>query len=179
MSTLTPHGACLEWKPELIWLNAVSDAMVAIAFFTTAFVLGFYVWRRRREVMFRGVFWSLAIFAAACGVTRLLSILTLWVPAYDIEGLAKGFLALISIALTAAMLLMRPRLLVLPTRIQLKQAYAALEEEVRQRRKRRGHGQAFSGDRGHQNPRSGRRRRWKRSVSSPAASPTTSTTFSP
>jgi signal transduction histidine kinase/CheY-like chemotaxis protein len=135
MSTLTPHGACLEWKPELIWLNAVSDAMVAIAFFTTAFVLGFYVWRRRREVMFRGVFWSLAIFAAACGVTRLLSILTLWVPAYDIEGLAKGFLALISIALTAAMLLMRPRLLVLPTRIQLKQAYAALEEEVRQRRK--------------------------------------------
>jgi signal transduction histidine kinase len=135
MSTLTPHGACLEWKPELIWLNAVSDAMVAIAFFTTAFVLGFYVWRRRREVMFRGVFWSLAIFAAACGVTRLLSILTLWVPAYDIEGLAKGFLALISMALTAAMLLMRPRLLVLPTRIQLKQAYAALEEEVRQRRK--------------------------------------------
>jgi signal transduction histidine kinase/CheY-like chemotaxis protein len=135
MSTLTPHGACLEWKPELIWLNAVSDAMVAIAFFTTAFVLGFYVWRRRREVMFRGVFWSLTIFAAACGVTRLLSILTLWVPAYDIEGLAKGFLALISMALTAAMLLMRPRLLVLPTRIQLKQAYAALEEEVRQRRK--------------------------------------------
>jgi signal transduction histidine kinase len=135
MSTLTPHGACLEWKPELIWLNAVSDAMVAIAFFTTAFVLGFYVWQRRRDVMFRGVFWSLALFAAVCGVTRLLSIVTLWVPAYDIEGLAKGFLALISVALTAAMLLARPRLLVLPTRIQLQQAYAALEEEVRQRRK--------------------------------------------
>jgi signal transduction histidine kinase len=135
MSTLTPHGACLEWRPELIWLNAVSDAMVAIAFFTTAFVLGFYVWQRRRDVMFRSVFWSLAIFAAVCGVTRLLSILTLWVPAYDIEGLAKGFLALISVALTAAMLLMRPRLQVLPTRIQLQQAYAALEEEVRQRRK--------------------------------------------
>jgi signal transduction histidine kinase len=135
MSTLVPHGTCLEWKPELIWLNAVSDAMVAVAFFTTAFVLGFYVWRRRREVMFRGVFWSLALFAAVCAVTRLLSILTLWVPAYDIEGVAKGFLALISVPLTAAMLLMRPRLLVLPTRIQLQQAYAALEEEVRQRRK--------------------------------------------
>ena len=40
MSTLTPHGACLLWKPELIWLNAVSDAMVAGAFFATAFVLG-------------------------------------------------------------------------------------------------------------------------------------------
>ena len=49
MSTLTPHGACLLWKPELIWLNAVSDAMLAGAFFATAFVLGFFVWRRRRE----------------------------------------------------------------------------------------------------------------------------------
>jgi signal transduction histidine kinase len=134
MSMLIPHGACLLWKPELIWLNAVSDAMVAGAFFTTAFVLGSFVWRRRRDVMFRGVFWSLAIFAAVCGVTRLLSILTLWVPAYDIEGLAKGFLALISVALTAAMLLMLPRILVLPTRIQLRQAYEALDEEVRLRR---------------------------------------------
>jgi signal transduction histidine kinase len=67
-------------------------------------------------------------------MTRLLSILTLWVPAYDIDGLAKGFLALISVGVTTAMLLMRPRLLVLPTRIQLQHAYAALEEEVRQRR---------------------------------------------
>jgi len=112
MSTLTPHGACLLWKPELIWLNAVSDAMLAGAFFATAFVLGFFVWRRR-DVMFRGVFWAFALFATVCGVTRLLSILTLWVPAYDIEGLTKGFLALISVGITAAMLLMLPRILVL------------------------------------------------------------------
>src|ERR1700730_11267364 len=134
MSMLIPHGACLLWKPELIWLNAISDAMVAGAFFTTAFVLGSFVWRRRRDVMFRGVFWSLAIFAAVCGVTRLLSILTLWVPAYGIEGLAKGFLALISVGITVALLMLLPRILVLPTRIQLRQAYEALEEEVRLRR---------------------------------------------
>jgi signal transduction histidine kinase/CheY-like chemotaxis protein len=134
MSTLTPHGACLLWKPELIWLNAVSDAMVACAFFATAFVLGFFVWRRRRHVMFRGVLWAFAVFAAVCGLTRLLSILTLWVPAYDIEALVKGFLALISAGITAALLMMLPRLLVLPTRITLQQAYAALEEETRQRR---------------------------------------------
>src|SRR5450631_1407383 len=134
MSMLNPHGVCLLWQPELIWPNAISDAMTAIAFFATAFVLGFYVWRRRRDVMFRGVFWALAIFAAVCGATRLLSILTLWVPAYDIEAVTKSVLALISVAVTAAMLLAWPRLLVLPTRIQLQQAYAALEEEVRQRR---------------------------------------------
>jgi signal transduction histidine kinase len=134
MSTLTPHGACLLWKPELIWLNAVSDAMLAGAFFATAFVLGFFVWRRR-DVMFRGVFWTFATFAAVCGVTRLLAILTLWVPAYDIEGVTKGFLALISVGITAALLLLLPRILVLPTRMQLQQANAALEQEIRQRRK--------------------------------------------
>lgn len=134
MSTLTPHGACLLWKPELIWLNAASDAMTAGAFFATAFVLGFFVWRRRRDVMFGGVFWAFAIFATVCGVSRLLSILTLWLPAYDIEGLIKGLLALVSVCITAALLLLLPRILVLPTRIQLQQAYTALEEETRQRR---------------------------------------------
>ncbi|WP_108519408.1 ATP-binding protein [Bradyrhizobium algeriense] len=134
MSTLTPHGACLMWKPELIWLNAVSDAMLAGAFFATAFVLGFFVWRRR-DITFRGVFGTFAIFVTVCGVTRLLSILTLWVPAYDIEGLTKGFLALISIGITAGLLLQLPRILVLPSRTQLAQANAALEEEIRHRRK--------------------------------------------
>ncbi len=135
MSMLTPHGACLLWKPELIWLNAASDALLAIAFFVTTFVLGSYVLRHRRDVMFRGVFWTFAVFAAFCGLTRVLSILTLWVPAYGIESLVKGFLALVSLGVTAALLLMLPRLLVLPTRVQLAHAKAALEEEIEHRRK--------------------------------------------
>ena len=130
---LTPHGACLLWKPELIWLNAISDALIASAFFAIAFVLAFFVWRRR-DIQFSGVFWAFAIFITVCGVTRLLSVVTLWVPAYGIEGLTKGFLALISVAIAAALLLLLPRILVLPSRYQLRQAYAALEEEVRQRR---------------------------------------------
>jgi signal transduction histidine kinase len=135
MSTLAPRGACLLWQPELIWLNVVSDAFVAGAFFTTAFVLAYFVWRRRRHVMFAGVFWAFALFAAVSGVTRLLSILTMWVPTYGIEAITKGLLAPISLAITAALLMMLPRLLVLPTRVQLAEAYAALEEETSQRRK--------------------------------------------
>src|SRR6266702_2726843 len=135
MSTLTPHGACLLWEPGLIWLNAISDALVAAAFFATAFLLAYFVLRRRRHMlfMFRCVFWGYAIFIAICGVTRLLSILTLWVPVYGVEGATKGFLALISLGVTAGLLMLLPRILVMPTRIQLQQAYAALEEEVRQR----------------------------------------------
>jgi len=136
MSTLIPHGACLLWQSELIWLNAISDTMIAVAFFTTAFGLGFFVWRRGRDLMsmFRGVFWVLTIFFAVCGVTRVLSVLTLWVAAYGIEAVIKALLALISAGITAGMLLLLPRLLVMSTRVQLQQAYAALEEEIKQRR---------------------------------------------
>ena len=134
MSTLTPHGACLLWKPELIWLYAVSDAILATAFFAIAFAVGLFVWRRP-DLMYRSVFAIFAIFVAVCGVTRMLGILTLWVPAYDIEGLVKGFLALISLALAGVLLLALPRILVQPSRTQLALANAALEEEIRHRRK--------------------------------------------
>jgi signal transduction histidine kinase/CheY-like chemotaxis protein len=133
MSTLIPHGACLLWKPEWIWLNAISDTLIGGAFFAIAFVLGFFAWRRR-DIQFGSVFLAFAIFIMVCGVTRLLSVLTLWVPAYGIEGVIKGFLALISVGIAAALLLLLPRILVLPSRNQLRQAYAQLEEEIKHRR---------------------------------------------
>ncbi len=134
MSTLTPHGACLLWNLELIWLNAVSDAVLAIAFFATAFVLAYFLWRRR-DLTFRAVFGAFGVFVAICGITRLLSILTLFVPAYEIEAFAKVLLALISVGITMGLLLSLPRILVLPSRTQLAQAKAALEQEIESRRK--------------------------------------------
>jgi signal transduction histidine kinase len=131
MSTLIPHG--LPWPPELIWLNVVSDALIAGAYFAAAFVLALFLWRRSHDVMFRGGVWVFATFMMMSGVTRLLSILTLWAPANGIAAATNGVLALISVVVTAALLLVLPRILVLPTRIQLQQALAALEEEVRQR----------------------------------------------
>ncbi|MGA7810432.1 ATP-binding protein [Bradyrhizobium sp.] len=137
ISTLAPHGACLLWKPELIWLNAVSDALVAGAFFTTGFGLALFAWRRGRDMLFvfRSMFWAFAVFFALCGVTRLLSILTLWQPAYGVEGVVKGVLALSSVLVTAGLLLKLPQFMQLTTRVQLLRAYEALEEESRQRRK--------------------------------------------
>jgi signal transduction histidine kinase len=134
MSTLAPHGACLEWQPELIWLNAVSDALIAAGFFATALFLALLVWRRR-DLQFAAAFLGFGAYVTVCGVTRVLSILTLWVPAYGIEAGVKAIQAVFSVGIAAALLLLvLPRLLVLPGRNQLQQAYAALEEEVRQRR---------------------------------------------
>jgi signal transduction histidine kinase/CheY-like chemotaxis protein len=137
MSTFVPHGACLPWQPELIWLNAIADVLIAGALFTTAFVLAFFAWRRGRDMMFafRVTFWVFAIFFTGCGVARLLSILTQWVPAYGIEVVTKAVLAPISVGISAGLLVLLPRIMVLPTRVQLQKALEAFEEEVRQRQR--------------------------------------------
>ncbi|CCE12026.1 putative sensor histidine kinase with a response regulator receiver domain [Bradyrhizobium sp. STM 3843] len=129
-----PQGADLSWTPQLLWLNTVSGAIIAVAFFSIAFVIGSFVWRRQRDVMFRGVIGGFAAFSAASGVARLLAILDLWVPTPIIASAFDTCLALMSIAVTIAMFKMLPRLLVLPTRIQLQKAYDRLEEEIKQRR---------------------------------------------
>ena len=134
MSTLTPHGACLLWQPELVWLNAISDSLIASGFFATAFFVMFSVWRRR-DFQFRWTWWSFGTYILLCAVSRLLSVLTLWVPAYEIESAVKAVVALMSVAIgTALLVVVLPRFLVLPGRAQLAQAYAALAEETRQRR---------------------------------------------
>src|SRR6185312_6019003 len=52
-----------------------------------------------------------------------------------IAGLVKGFAAVLSVGLAAVLLLALPRILVQPSRTQLAQAKAALEEEIEHRRK--------------------------------------------
>jgi signal transduction histidine kinase/CheY-like chemotaxis protein len=134
MSTLSPQGACLLWQPELIWLNAISDTLIAGGFFATAFFVMFSVWRRR-DFQFPWAWWSFGIYIMLGGVSHLLSVLTLWVPVYGIDGMVKGVVAIMSVGIGAALLLVvLPRFLVLPGRAQLQQAYAALAEETKQRR---------------------------------------------
>src|ERR1700736_3654613 len=101
-SMLSPHGICLLWEPDLIWLHVASDAVIAIAYFSIPFALAIFV-SKRRDVEFGRVFWAFAIFIMACGLAHVFAIYTLWVPVYGIEGLVKAATAIASIV-TAAVL---------------------------------------------------------------------------
>jgi PAS domain S-box-containing protein len=127
-STLSPHGICLLWEPELIWLHVVSDALIAMAYFSIPFALMIFV-SKRRDLKFGWLYWSFGIFITACGLTHLLSIYTLWVPIYGIEGLVKAATAAASIFTAAALWPLLPKLLTIPSPFELRQARAALEEE--------------------------------------------------
>lgn len=127
-SMFSPHGICLLWEPELIWLHVASDACIAVAYFSIPFALAILV-TKRRDLKFGWVFWAFAIFIMACGLTHVLSIYTLWVPIYGIEGLVKAATAVASIFTAAALWPLLPKVLTIPSPFELQKVQAALEEE--------------------------------------------------
>ncbi|MCA1500925.1 PAS domain S-box protein [Bradyrhizobium sp. NBAIM14] len=127
-SMLSPHGICLLWEPELIWLHVVSDASIAAAYFSIPFALAILV-TKRRDLKFGWVYWAFAIFIMACGLTHVLSIYTLWVPIYGIEGMLKAATAVASVFTAAALWPLLPKILTIPSPFELRQVQAALEEE--------------------------------------------------
>ncbi|WP_441237273.1 PAS domain S-box protein [Bradyrhizobium sp. 930_D9_N1_4] len=127
-SMFSPHGICLLWEPELIWLHVLSDALIAAAYFSIPFALTILV-TRRRDLQFGWVYWAFAVFIMACGLTHVLSIYTLWVPIYGIEGLVKAATAVASVFTAGALWPLLPKILTIPSPFELQKVQAALEEE--------------------------------------------------
>jgi signal transduction histidine kinase/CheY-like chemotaxis protein len=137
MSTLSSQGTCLQWQPGSIWFDVTSEAVLGCAFLAMTFVVAIFLWRRHADMMpvFVALMGGLGVFALLGAVSCALSIITVWTPAYAAEAVVKGLLALMSVLIGAPVLIGLPRLLTISTRVQLQQAYAALEEETRQRHK--------------------------------------------
>jgi signal transduction histidine kinase/CheY-like chemotaxis protein len=131
-STLSPHGICLLWRPELIWLNVSSDAIIALSYFSIPFALAIFV-SKRPDVEFGWIFWAFAIFITACGMTHVMSIWTLWVPEYGLEGLVKAVTAAASIITAIVLWPLLPKVLALPSPAQLRATQAELENQIAHR----------------------------------------------
>jgi signal transduction histidine kinase len=132
-SMFSPHGICLLWEPELIWLHVTSDVLIAAAYFSIPVALSIFV-SKRPDVDFGWIFWAFAIFITACGFTHVLSIVTLWVPVYGIEGIVKALTAVASVLTAAILWPLLPRILAIPSPSQLREAQAALAREGVHRR---------------------------------------------
>ena len=132
IENLAPHGVCLLWRPELIWLHMVSDGIIALAYYSIPVVIAVFVWRRP-DVGFGWVFWAFAIFILACGTTHVFGMWTLWFPDYVADGAVKALTALASIATAIGLWPLLPQALALPSPSQLRQANDALQVQIRER----------------------------------------------
>jgi len=118
-SGLTPHGFCLLWAPGLIVLHAASDAIIGLAYFSIPLALASFA-SQRKDIEYSWIIQLFVAFILACGTTHLMSILTLWSPAYGIEGIIKAITALLSIATAVILWPLIPKLVALPSGSQLK-----------------------------------------------------------
>src|ERR1700740_347724 len=122
---LTPHGFCLSWAPGLVAFDAGADAGSGLAYCSIPLALAAFI-GQRRDIQYGWVAYLFVAFIMACGTTHLLSILTLWVPAYVVEGLVKVLTAVLSIVPAALLWPLIPKAVALPSAAQLTDLNAQL-----------------------------------------------------
>lgn len=131
-----PHGYCLLWRPDLVAMHAISDGLIALAYF--AIPVAIIVLARRRGDLTGDVGHVVVLFSAfilACGITHIGSLLTLWYPIYGLHALAKIATAIVSILTAVVIWRLLPALARLPSISQVERMNKQLLEEVEARKK--------------------------------------------
>lgn len=128
-----PHGMCYLWQPRILGLHVLSDAMIALAYFSIPFTLVYFV-VKRTDLRFTSIFVCFAVFIVACGTTHLMEIVTIWWPAYWLSGGIKAVTALASIPTAILLAKLVPIALRVPSPSALQGANSALAREVLDRK---------------------------------------------
>jgi signal transduction histidine kinase len=126
------HGMCYNWNPDVIRLHVISDALIALAYYSIPLTLIYFV-RKRKDLAFDWMFLCFAVFIVACGTTHLMEIYNIWHPTYWLSGLIKALTAFVSVITAILLIKLVPQALALPSPEQLRKSNEALQNEIRER----------------------------------------------
>ena len=115
-------------------MHALSDGLVALSYVLIPAAL-IHLIRKRRDIVFHWMFVLFAVFILSCGATHVMGVVTLWRPAYRLDGLIKAITAITS--LPTAFLLWRlvPEMAAIPSPSRWRQANEELQTEIQERRR--------------------------------------------
>lgn len=109
-----PHGHCLLWLPDLLFLHVMGDVLTVIAYSVIPMAL-IYLVKKRTDLAFNWIFIMFAAFIFLCGLSHFTSMINIWHGYYYIEGIAKFTTGIVSI-LTAIMIWrLMPKALAIPS----------------------------------------------------------------
>ena len=128
------HGHCYLWQTPLVSLHLLSDALIAIAYFSIPTMLIYFV-SKRNDVPFSRVFVLFGAFIILCGTGHLLDIWTLWHPDYWLTGIEKAITALVSCYTALELIELLPQFLALQTPEQLQTINRELEKQIAERQR--------------------------------------------
>ncbi|MDX2096592.1 MAG: HAMP domain-containing sensor histidine kinase [Leptolyngbyaceae cyanobacterium bins.59] len=127
-----PHGHCYLWQPNLVGLHAISDALIALAYFSIPLLLLYFV-KQRQDLPLQQLFWLFGAFIISCGLTHLLEIWTLWHPTYWLSGMMKAITAIVSLFTALTMVVLLPSALRLPGPLDWEARNRELEKQIHER----------------------------------------------
>lgn len=132
-SGFLPHGYCFTWSPGLLWSMVTANAVIALSYFSIPLAISTFL-RKRTDFTHRGTALLFCCFIAACGMTHVMNIWTIWQPDYAVETAVKVVTAVVSLVTAIGLWPLIPKALRIPSVSQLQAAVASLEAEVRKRK---------------------------------------------
>src|ERR1700737_3878864 len=119
-----PHGFCYRWNSGLVWLNILSDVLIALAYFTIPFTLLWLI-RKRRDLPFSWMFALFAVFIVSWAAPHVMEVWNLWHAQYWLAGAIKAITAAASVPTAILLARLMPQALQLPSASQWMEANTA------------------------------------------------------
>jgi PAS domain S-box-containing protein len=123
-----PHGQCYMWNLRLVWLHAVSDSLIALAYISIPITLVTFA-RKRKDIPFNWMFFCFGVFIVSCGATHVMEVVTLWTASYWLSGVIKAVTAVASLSTAVLLVRLAPKALLIPRAGELESANRALLEQ--------------------------------------------------
>jgi len=108
-----PHGHCYLWRPDILFLHAFSDSLIAISYFIIPICLIFII-KKRTDIPIKKLIILFILFIVFCGMTHILELISIWIPIYYTSGIIKLLTAIVSVATVIAIYRAIPKILSFP-----------------------------------------------------------------
>ena len=129
----SPHGFCIAWDLPVLYTHIGADLLIALSYFAIPAIILVFL-RRRQDKRLNAPALLFALFIAACGLSHLMSIVTMYLPYYGLQGVVKLFTGVVSFVTAIALWRMLPQALEIPAPDTLMEALADREREIGERR---------------------------------------------
>ena len=130
-NSFMPHGHCYFWRPDILWIHVVSDAVIALAYFSIPVTLLYFL-RRRPDIPFPAMIALFALFIVLCGSGHVIDIVTVWNPVYALSGAERAATAVVSIFTAVAMVPIIPQVLAMRTPAELQREVDLAVDQLRE-----------------------------------------------
>ena len=124
------QGACCQWQPQLMGLHAVSDLLIALAYYSIPAILTYYYARKQGDVPLSKGFLLLGAWFFCAGTTQLMQFWMLVRPSEWLSSLLAVVTAVISLWAVASLIPRVPQMLALAGAASLPANTALLTQKV-------------------------------------------------